>query len=52
MPSKKKAPAKTQAAKLMELAKKAKGDNNEGRFAKQVGRITMATEARKATKMK
>jgi hypothetical protein len=43
--------AKTQAERLMEVAKKAKGDQGGSRFSEAMARITMARNARKTTRM-
>ena len=42
----------TQAERLLETAKKkAHGDKSGGKFARDMGKITMARQSRKATKM-
>jgi hypothetical protein len=48
--AKKKAPATTQAERLLELARKAKTDAGKQSFARNAGKATLSRNARKTTK--
>jgi hypothetical protein len=48
--AKKKAPAKTQAERLLELARKAKADAGKQTFARDAGKTTLSRNARKTAK--
>ena len=43
--------AKTQAERLMEVAKKARGDQGGSKFSEAMARITMARNARKSSRI-
>jgi len=49
--AKKAVKAKTQAERLMEIAKKAQVNDSGSKFSQAMGKITMARNARKSTRM-
>jgi hypothetical protein len=51
MAKRKKAPAKTQFARFLEAAEKAEVDKSGRKFSQAMGKITMAKQSRKPTRV-